>query len=229
MRFAGQPLHLAPLPPMRDLITDRSITIFFALIVPDALFEQMSTPANTSVYWNFRIPPALTEQFGLMLPIKEASDLLAASGLQYESNLQNFARQLFYAVAGSYTLLYLGFLFLLIGCTVLALQFLTQMRQTNRRYLTLGMLGANRAQMRHSLYAQVAAYFLLPLALACINAVMGLWALLSLIYPYLGGNDLLYLFAIAMAGAVILIEVLYAFVTARSATHGLEKLLGRTA
>lgn len=79
------------------------------------------------VYWNFCIPNELVETKGLMLPIMEARDLLKPSGLYYESYLNNFGRQLFYVISGSYTTLYMGFMFLIIACALLALQFLTQM------------------------------------------------------------------------------------------------------
>lgn len=224
LRIGDHPLRLAPLPPMKDLVTDRSVTIAFALIVPDALFDEQTDPYNRSVYWNFCLPKTLAEEQGLLVPMKEAGNLLANSGLEFESYLQNFGRQLFYVVAGSYTLLYLGFLFLLVGCTVLALQFLTQMQQANKRYLTLSMLGAERAQLRRSLYSQVAAYFLLPLALAIVNGAIGLWVILGVMLPLIGDAPPVYYSAAAIAGLVILIELLYAAAVARSAEHALDKL-----
>lgn len=227
LRIGTHPLYLAPLPPMKDLIADRSVTLVFAIIVPDALFEEQADPSNRSVYWNFCIPQALEEEQGLLVPMQAASNLLMSSGLEYESYLQNFGRQLFYVVASSYTLLYLGFIFLLIGCSVLALQFLTQMQQTKSRYLTLSMLGAEHAQVRRSLYSQVAAYFLLPLALAIANGAVGLWAIVRILNPINGGPQTYYS-AAAIAGVVILIELLYALAVARSADHALDQFLLNT-
>jgi putative ABC transport system permease protein len=224
LTLEDQPMQIVPLPPMYGLVTDASITQVFALIVPDALYESLVDPSNRNRYWNFCIPAALEETEGLMAPIAAASELLSASGLEYESYLQNFGRQLFYAVAGSYTLLYTGFIFLIIACTVLALQFLTQMRQTKMRYLTLSMLGAERAQMRRSMRQQVAGQFLLPLALACVSGVVGVRAMLSLFSAHLSNSDLLLPVALAFVCVVILVEVLYAVSVARTATHELDKL-----
>jgi putative ABC transport system permease protein len=224
LSLRDHPLRVAPLPAMYQLITDRTVTLVFALIVPDALFETLVDPSNHDLYWNFCIPEELEAAEGMMAPISEASELLAGSGLQYESYLQNFGRQLFYGVAGSYTLLYTGFIFLIIGCTVLALQFLTQMRQTMRRYLTLSMLGAERAQMKRSLRQQVAGQFLLPLALACISGTVGLNAMTSLFSLHIEDSTLLYPLALAFVCLIVLVEVLYAVAVARTAEHELDKL-----
>jgi putative ABC transport system permease protein len=219
-----QPLRIAPLPPMYGLVTDSTITQVFALIVPDALYETLVDPSNSELYWNFRIPADLEQAEGLMVPISEASELLAGSGLEFESYLQNFGRQLFYVVAGSYTLLYTGFIFLIIGCTVLALQFLMQMRQTKLRYLTLSLLGAEQSQMKRSMRQQIAAQFLLPLGLACISGIFGLKAMTSFFVIHIDDSGLLFPVALAFVCVIILVEVLYAVAVARTAEHDLDKL-----
>ncbi|MDR3053144.1 MAG: ABC transporter permease [Coriobacteriales bacterium] len=228
LRIGTHPLRLAPLPAMKALVADSLFGLAFAIIVPDALFDEQVDPANISVYWNFCIPQALEDEQGLLVPIKAASALLKSSGLAFESYLQNFGRQLFYVIAGSYTLLYLGFLFLIIGSTVLALQFLTQMRQARARYLTLSMLGAKRAQLRRCLHSQVAAYFLLPLALAIASGTVGVWVLLGFMLSLADYGSQLYASAAAVAGVVILIELLYAVAVAKTATHALERYLQKT-
>jgi putative ABC transport system permease protein len=48
---------------------------------------------------------------------------------------------------------------------------------TLRRYLTLTVLGAKRSSLNTSVRVQVAAYFLIPLALACICGSVGTQAL----------------------------------------------------
>jgi putative ABC transport system permease protein len=159
-----------------------------------------------------------------MVPISEASELLAGSGLEYESYLQNFGRQLFYAVAGSYTLLYTGLIFLIIGCTVLALQFLMQMRQTKLRYLTLSLLGAEQNQMKRSMRQQVAGQFLLPLALACVSGAFGLKAMTSFFVIHIDDDGLLFPVALGFICVIIFVELLYAVAVARTAEHDLDKL-----
>ena len=100
---------------------------------PDFLEDEQED--TCSVYWNFCIPNEIVEANGLMLSVMEARDLLKPSGLYYESYLDNFGRQLFYLISGSYMTLYMGFMLLIIACALLALQFLTQMQSTKSRYL----------------------------------------------------------------------------------------------
>src|SRR5699024_8534611 len=157
------PMHIRSSIPLKGLVTDRSINITMALVVSDTFFENYTDPLNIGTYWNFTIHKSLAEEKGLMAPMQEDSALLHSTGFQFESYLQNFGQQLFYIISGSYTMLYLGFLFLIIGCTVLALQFLTQFKQIKRRYRTLLFLGAKGKQISHSIRQQILWYFLFPM------------------------------------------------------------------
>ncbi|WP_339162599.1 ABC transporter permease [Siminovitchia sp. FSL W7-1587] len=224
MSIHDQAISIRPSTPMRGLVADRSVEIHSAFIVPDPMFEQFLNTETYVSYWNFRIPQKLQDEQGLMKPMMEARDLLQSSGFQFESYLQNFGRQLFYVVAGSYTTLYVGFLFLIIACTVLALQFLTQMKQTGQRYVTLSMLGAKRNQMKKSMHRQVLLAFLLPMSLACVSAAVGIKAMISFVVIRIEDNALLYPISFAFACVVILIFVIYGVAVARSAGHEIDKL-----
>src|SRR5690554_5665236 len=174
MSIDDQEIYIHPSIALRGLVADRSVQFFSAFIVPDHMFEKLLNKETYGSYWNFRIPQEMQEEQGLMTPMMEARDLLRSSGFMFESYLQNFGRQLFYVVAGSYTTLYMGFLFLIIACTVLGLQFLTQMKHTGQRYLTLSMLGAKGHQMKKSMHRQVLWTFLLPISLACVSGAVGI-------------------------------------------------------
>lgn len=104
-----RPFYLVPSVPMKGLTADENIKIITALIVSDEIYSEFVNSDTCMVYWNFCIPNELVETKGLMLPIMEARDLLKPSGLYYESYLNNFGRQLFYVISGSYTTLYMGF------------------------------------------------------------------------------------------------------------------------
>ncbi|WP_340085032.1 ABC transporter permease [Siminovitchia sp. FSL H7-0308] len=224
MSIHDQAISIRASTPMRGLVADRSVEIHSAFIVPDPMFEQFLNTETYVSYWNFRISQKLQDEQGLMKPMMEARDLLQSSGFQFESYLQNFGRQLFYVVAGSYTTLYVGFLFLIIACTVLALQFLTQMKQTGQRYVTLSMLGAKRNQMKKSMHRQVLLAFLLPKSLACVSAAVGIKAMISFVVIRIEDNALLYPISFAFACVVILIFVIYGVAVARSAGHEIDKL-----
>lgn len=224
MSIHDQAIYIRPSTPMRGLVADRSVEIHSAFIVPNPMFEQLLDPETYVSYWNFRIPQELQNQQGIMNPMMEARDLLKASGFEFESYLQNFGRKLFYVVAGSYTVLYMGFLFLIIACTVLALQFLTQMKQTSGRFVTLSLLGAKRDQMKKSMHRQVLLTFLLPMSLACISGAVGIRAMISCLVLYFDEQVLLYPIAIPFACLVIGIFVIYGVAVARAADHEIDKL-----
>jgi putative ABC transport system permease protein len=154
----------------------------------------------------------------------EARDLLKPSGLYYESYLDNFGRQLFYLISGSYTTLYMGFMLLIIACALLALQFLTQMQSTKLRYLTLSILGAQREQIKRSIYKQVLWYFLLPLMLACISGTVGLYAMQQHLYSDSTRIGQSYPLLIIMAFTVVLIMAIYGVAVARTATREIGKI-----
>ncbi|GIP34952.1 ABC transporter permease [Paenibacillus sp. J2TS4] len=222
MSINDQEISIRPSTPMRGLVADRSVEIHSAFIVPDHRFEPLLNTESYKSYWNFRIPQKLQEQQGLMKPMMEARDLLKSSGFGFESYLQNFGRKLFYVVAGSYTILYMGFLFLIIACTVLALQFLTQMKQTGQRYVTLSMLGAKRHQMKKSMHRQVLLIFLLPISLACVSGAVGIKAMISFLVIYIENQALPVAFT--FAGIVVVIVAIYGIAVARSADHEIDKL-----
>lgn len=224
MRINEVNISVRPLPSIKGLVADRSVEIHSAFVVPDDMFGELSVPETYASYWNFRIPEKLAERQGLMKPMMEARDLLAGTDFRYESYLQNFGRKLFYVVAGSYTTLYIGFIFLIIACTVLALQFLTQVRQTRERYVTLTMLGAKREQMIKSMKKQVLFTFLLPISLASISAAVGIKAMISFVIIYFDDEALLYPVTIGFACIVLAIFAMYGMAVARAAGREIDKL-----
>ena len=141
-----------------------------------------------------------------------------------QTYLDNFGRQLFYLISGSYMTLYMGFMLLIIACALLALQFLTQMQSTKSRYLTLSILGAQREQIKRSIYKQVLWYFLLPLMLACISGTVGLYAMQQHLYSDSTRIGQSYPLLIIMAFTVVLIMAIYGVAVARTATREIGKI-----
>lgn len=219
----GQPFYLVPSVPMKGLTADENIKIVTALIVSDEVYTEYVNQDSCMDYWNFCIPNEQVEADGLLLSIMKAQDLLKSSDLYYESYLNNFGRQLFYVISGSYTTLYMGFMLMLIACALLALQFLTQMQATKSRYLTLSILGARREQMKRSINQQVLWYFLLPLLLACISGAVGLYAMQHYLYS---GTALKqsYPLLMVMAAIVVLVLGIYGFAVARTVNREISRL-----
>ena len=113
---------------------------------------------------------------------------------------------------------------LIIACALLALQFLTQMRETKARYATLSILGARREQMKRSINQQVLWYFLLPLLPACISGTVGIFAMQQYLYSNRAKLQQSYPMLLVMALVVVCMLALYGVAIARTANREISKL-----
>ena len=156
-----------------DLVTDRFITIYTGLILRDEDFNKYVSPSNINVFYNFKLPDTAVKSRGKIAVTEELMAILDKTGLEYETSLQGFARQLFMTISTSYTLVYMGIIFMMVTGTLLALQFITELRDNKIRYQTLTDLGATQDQMRKSVYSQIKLYFLIPLVPALSSSTAG--------------------------------------------------------
>lgn len=161
-----------------SVVTDRSITMLFALIVPDAAFEHY-TQGDYDVYLDAVLAPSMTEGKSLMNAIADMNALLNPLGLKYESYLQNLGRELFYIVAASYLTIYLAIIFLVVANTVIGVQFLMGQQKAARRYRTLVRLGAEHDTLCRAAKAQINWYFGLPVGVAAVSSAFGVRALFT--------------------------------------------------
>jgi putative ABC transport system permease protein len=74
----------------------------------------------------------------------------------------------------SFVGIYLGIIFLITSAAVLALQQLSEASDNRKRYNILQKIGADDRLINMALMKQIAIYFLLPLALACIHSIVGI-------------------------------------------------------
>ncbi|MCO7126480.1 ABC transporter permease [Sporolactobacillus shoreicorticis] len=77
----------------------------------------------------------------------------------------------------NFAILYLGLIFLIAGCAILALQQLAESADNVHRYSVLKQLGASRKIIHQALFTQIAIYFFIPLSVAMIHAFVGLKAM----------------------------------------------------
>src|SRR5699024_5993220 len=101
VEVGGNTLRLTGKVQTTAVVTDYSITLSFALILPDEAF-QYYTQGQYDVYVNGVLDSSVSEKTGLMQAISGMNEKLNETGLNYESYLQNMGRQLFYIVASSY-------------------------------------------------------------------------------------------------------------------------------
>lgn len=174
----GTPFTLVGQVQMMSVVTDRSITMSFALIVPDAVFDHY-TQGDYDVYLDGVLAPSMTEGKSLMNAIADMNALLDPLGLKYESYLQNLGRELFYIVAASYLTIYLAIIFLVVANTIIGVQFLMGQQKAERRYRTLVRLGAEHDTLCRAAKAQINWYFGLPVGVAAVSSAFGVRALFT--------------------------------------------------
>lgn len=84
--------------------------------------------------------------------------------------------------------IYLGFVFMIVCASILAIQQLSETADNRERYLLLKKLGTKPSVINHALFMQILCYFLFPLLLAVIHSVVGLAAANDVIRHF-GGID----------------------------------------
>lgn len=230
IHFAGETYRLIPGICEDDIVVDRFITISYAVILPDWIYNILYEDPmilNQNSYWNMVLNPEKTEQAGLMQTISEVNALLDQTGLEYESYLQNLGRQIFYVVAGSYTTLYLAIIFLIIANTVLSVQFLMQQQRSGRRYRILSNLGATYEMLCHSARRQIRWYFALPVGVAVLSSFFGVKALLTGMLPSNLQEKMFTIFAIAVTVILVLcvVECIYLLAVMRVSDRHIHELM----
>ena len=206
----GDALYLTGPVQTTDVVTDRSITLAFALIVPDEMFEYY-TQGKCEIYLDGVLDEKTIQAASLMSAISDMNRELDKTGLQYESYLQNMGRQMFYMVSASYITIYLAVIFLIIANTVIGVQFLMGQQNVNRRYRTLIRLGASYKTLCRSARKQINWYFGIPTVAAACSSVFGVRALLTgLLSPDAKEHFLqMIMLSIVMISGLCVLEYIY--------------------
>lgn len=193
-----------------NLVVDRSITLSFALIVPDDAFAQLSQ-GDYYTYPNAVLSQQQKAGKSLMNAVSDTNALLDNAGIYYESYLQNMGRQLFYVVAASYITIYLAIVFLIIANTVIGIQFLTQQQRTKKRYQTLIRIGAPYPVLCDCARKQIHWYFGIPVFVAAVSSLFGIRALFTGLLSAYTGADIKSMMGISGAMILLLCVVEYAY------------------
>ncbi|MDD7144040.1 MAG: ABC transporter permease, partial [bacterium] len=214
-----------------DLVTDRSITLSFALILPDEQFLQY-TNGEYEVYINGILKREAGKSGSLMTAISDMNArldelCLENMGIEYESFLQNIGRQLFYMVAASYITIYLAIIFLVVANTIMGVQFLMNQQKTGRRYQTLVHLGATYKDICLSARKQINWFMGLPVFVAAISSIFGVKALFAgLLSSGTNGAEWeMLLVSTAMILLLCVVEYIYVTIIKRSSDRYLLTLM----
>lgn len=188
--------------------------IMLALVVPDAVVQAQS-PVRT--YWNIDIA-------------KESQ--VTAYNKEVEKNFKAYAKQngiKDYVYSGItrdevrenslgsgmlfvYIGLYLGIVFLVSSAAVLALQQLSDADDSKSNYDILRKIGTPQKMIDHSILGQIAIYFMLPLSLAIVHAMVGV-PVVSGAFSFLFGLQNMWKTNLMTAGVVLLIYGSYFLIT----------------
>ena len=84
--------------------------------------------------------------------------------------------------------IYLGIIFLIVSCAILALKQLTESSDNKQRYIILRKIGCDEKMINSALFKQIAIFFMLPLVLAIIHSIFGIQFALS-IFETLASKD----------------------------------------
>lgn len=222
----GKTIYLTRTVQTTNLVTDRSITLSFALILPDEMFEYY-TQGDYNIYLNGILGKSAEGNTSLMSAISDMNKKLDEVGLHYESYLQNMGRQLFYMVAASYITIYLAIIFLIISNTIIGVQFLISQQKSSRRYRTLIHLGAAYPILCKSARKQINWYFGIPVIMAAFSSLFGVRALLTGILSSRAKSNLSEMMIISAAMILVLcvIEYIYIAVVKRTSDHYLLTLM----
>ena len=117
---------------------------------------------------------------------------------------------MFYGVCASYITIYLAVIFLIIGNTVISVQFLTNQQKIGRRYQTLIRLGATSNALCRSARKQINWYFGIPVFLGAAGSIPAMASLFSLfVETGEGTQKVLLLSASGMILLLLIVELIY--------------------
>ena len=224
--LVGSPIHLTGEVQSVNLVTDRSITLSFALILPDEAFLYYSQ-GMYDTYVNAVLSEQALDGNSLMTAYLDLNEKLDETGIEYESYLQNMGRQLFYTIASSYITLYLAIVFLVVANTIVGVQFLMSQQKTGRRYQTLIRLGATYETLCQSAGKQITWFMGLPVLVAAVSSLFGVRALFTGILSSRtrGTVSEMLLVSAAMILLLCVIEYIYMRVVKRSSDRYLLTLM----
>lgn len=154
-------------------------TIYLQLVVPDNVADSLNHDA-TYLVGSFVEGDHIKAEEDLLGTIgsyrtqrtekeQERDLFLNAIGyaVVYETQVSTTAMLIFIGI-------YLSIIFLIVSAAILALQQLSEANDSLHRYTLLRKLGVEEKMVNRSIFAQIAIYFFIPLALALIHATYGL-------------------------------------------------------
>lgn len=159
---------------LTDSMTTNTTGVTFALVVPDQVIEDLDCRAfNTRLCFNCK-------NDSIAMQTKLINDAAVLYGDRDDVQLFCFTKEVVKDITAgmkaviSFIAIYIGIIFLLTSAAVLALQQLSEAADNRQRYAVIKKIGADDQLINRTLFKQIAVYFMLPLALACVHSVVGI-------------------------------------------------------
>lgn len=221
----GEKYQIRPALCTDNVVADRAITLYMALVVPDELFTRLAREPEAYCR-NVSLKDEVVDDMGLMQAVQKTDALLEAAGIEYDSYLGGIGRNLFYTVAASYLTIYLGVLFWLIANTVIGLKYLISQRQTKHRYETLTMLGADTPSMCRSVKKQIGIYFVLVLITALVSSAAAIFTMFTSFTKLPVGASLSTVASLSAVALLIFaaVEILYIGIVKRTGAREISRI-----
>lgn len=221
----GEEYRIRPALCTDNVVADRAITLYMALVVPDELFTRLAREPEEYCR-NVSLKDEVVDDMGLMQAVQKTDALLEAAEIEYDSYLGGIGRNLFYTVAASYLTIYLGVLFWLIANTVIGLKYLISQRQTKHRYETLTMLGADTPSMCRSVKKQIGIYFVLVLITALVSSAAAVFTMFTSFTKLPVGASLSTVASLSAVALLIFaaVEILYIGIVKRTGAREISRI-----
>lgn len=158
------------------IVTSTSNNILLALVVPDKMAEGGivdETILNFNCKGNsIEMQRKLeSDLYALADKFKDRSgEIKISAATRNAVNTMAAGSKAIIAFVG----IYLGLIFLITSAAILALQQLSETADNRMRYDILQKVGADDRLINSAIFKQIAIYFMLPLALACVHSVVGI-------------------------------------------------------
>ncbi|MDO4341466.1 MAG: FtsX-like permease family protein [bacterium] len=104
----------------------------------------------------------------------------AKNSLNSDTKIKMFESSVGLSTIVVFIAIYLGIIFLIVSCAVLALKQLTESSDNKQRYIILRKIGCDEKMINSALFKQIAIFFILPLILAIIHSIFGIQFALSI-------------------------------------------------
>ncbi len=171
----GSAYRVYPLISNEPLYVNDIFELNFGYIVNDLLFE--SFIEYEIEYNNVMLTDEYLDEYGDIYGYININEKLIeeyGEDLEFASSLESRGRNIFYTLVIVFTSMYLGITFLIIGNTLIGIQYLIYQSKSKKRIKTIQYMGASSTQIKKSARKEISWYFGFPLVIASICAFISL-------------------------------------------------------